>query len=49
MTRVWRNTCGIQPLYYVVTDHNPGDATGQRVDNFGAIWDVVGPDGKQIG
>jgi predicted lipoprotein with Yx(FWY)xxD motif len=37
------------PLYYVVTDHNPGDATGQRVDNFGALWDVVGPDGKQIG
>ena len=37
------------PLYYVVTDHNPGDATGQGVDNFGAAWDVVGPDGKQIG
>ena len=36
------------PLYYVVTDHNPGDATGQRVNNFGAAWDVVGPDGKQI-
>ena len=37
------------PLYYVVTDHNPGDATGQGVDNFGAVWDVVGPDGKPIG
>ncbi len=37
------------PLYYVVTDHNPGDATGQGVNNFGAAWDVVGPDGKQIG
>jgi predicted lipoprotein with Yx(FWY)xxD motif len=37
------------PLYYVVTDHNPGDATGQGLNNFGAPWDVVGPDGKQIG
>ena len=37
------------PLYYVVTDHNPGDATGQGINNFGALWDVVGPDGKQIG
>ena len=37
------------PLYYVVTDHNPGDATGQGVNNFGALWDVVGPDGKAIG
>jgi predicted lipoprotein with Yx(FWY)xxD motif len=42
-------TYGGHPLYYVVTDHNPGDATGQGVDNFGARWDVVGPDGKQIG
>jgi predicted lipoprotein with Yx(FWY)xxD motif len=37
------------PLYYVVTDHNPGDATGQGVNNFGAVWDVVGPDGNKIG
>lgn len=37
------------PLYYVVTDRNPGDATGQGVNNFGAPWDVVGPDGMQIG
>ena len=37
------------PLYYVVTDHNPGDATGQAVNNFGALWNVVGPDGKKIG
>jgi predicted lipoprotein with Yx(FWY)xxD motif len=36
------------PLYYVVTDHNPGDATGQKVNNFGALWFAVGPDGKQI-
>src|SRR6266852_9587250 len=37
------------PLYYVVTDHQAGDTTGQRVNNFGAPWDVVGPDGMQIG
>jgi predicted lipoprotein with Yx(FWY)xxD motif len=41
-------TYGGHPLYYVVTDHNPGDATGQGVNNFGARWDVVGPDGKAI-
>jgi predicted lipoprotein with Yx(FWY)xxD motif len=37
------------PLYYVVTDHNPGDASGQRVNNFGAVWNVVGPDGNKVG
>jgi predicted lipoprotein with Yx(FWY)xxD motif len=37
------------PLYFVVTDHNPGDATGQAVNNFGAAWYVVGPDGNRIG
>ena len=42
-------TYGGHPLYYVVTDKNPGDTTGQGVKNFGALWDVVGPDGKQIG
>ena len=36
------------PLYYVLTDKNPGDATGQAVNNYGALWYVVGPDGKQI-
>jgi predicted lipoprotein with Yx(FWY)xxD motif len=41
-------TYGGHPLYYVVTDHNPGDASGQAVNNFGALWYVVGPDGKQI-
>ena len=36
------------PLYYVVTDHNPGDASGQDVNNFGAGWYVLGPDGNKI-
>jgi predicted lipoprotein with Yx(FWY)xxD motif len=42
-------TYGGHPLYYVVTDHNPGDATGQALNNFGAPWYVVGPDGNKIG
>ena len=37
------------PLYYVITAHNPGDASGQKVNNFGAAWFVLGPDGKKIG
>lgn len=36
------------PLYYVITDRNPGDATGQAVNNFGAPWYVVAPDGSKI-
>lgn len=42
-------TYGSHPLYYVVTDHNPGDATGQAVNNFGAAWYVVGTNGNKIG
>jgi predicted lipoprotein with Yx(FWY)xxD motif len=42
-------TYGGHPLYYVVTDHNPGDATGQAVNNFGAAWYTVGTDGNKIG
>jgi predicted lipoprotein with Yx(FWY)xxD motif len=42
-------TYGGHPLYYVVTDHNPGDATGQAVNNFGALWYVVGTNGNKIG
>jgi predicted lipoprotein with Yx(FWY)xxD motif len=41
-------TYGGHPLYYVVTDHNPGDATGQGVSNFGAAWYVVGTNGSRI-
>jgi predicted lipoprotein with Yx(FWY)xxD motif len=41
-------TYGGHPLYYVVTDHNPGDATGEKVNNFGAAWFVVGADGNRI-
>ncbi|HUE67624.1 MAG TPA: hypothetical protein VMP38_05530 [Candidatus Acidoferrum sp.] len=41
-------TYGGHPLYYVVTDHNPGDATGQAVSNFGAAWYVLGSNGSKI-
>lgn len=41
-------TYGGHPLYHVITDHNPGDATGQAVNNFGALWYVVGPDGSAV-
>lgn len=41
-------TYGGHPLYYVVTDHNPGDVTGQAVNNFGAPWYAVAPDGNRI-
>jgi len=37
------------PLYYVVTDHQAGDTTGKGVNNFGAPWNAVGPNGMQIG
>ena len=36
------------PLYYVVTDHNPGDASGEGVNNYGASWFVVGVAGSKI-
>jgi predicted lipoprotein with Yx(FWY)xxD motif len=41
-------TYGAHPLYYVVTDHNPGDATGQAVNNFGGFWYVVATNGNKI-
>ena len=37
------------PLYFVVTDHNPGDATGQAVNNFGAPWYVLSATGNKVG
>ena len=41
-------TYGGHPLYYVITDHNPGDTTGQGVNNFGALWEAISPDGTPI-
>ena len=36
------------PLYYFIADKQPGQATGQGIDAFGAPWYVVSPSGMQI-
>lgn len=36
------------PLYYYVGDAEPGDDAGQGLDQFGAKWYVLGPDGAKI-
>ena len=36
------------PLYYYAGDRRPGDTTGQGLDQFGARWFVVAPDGDEI-
>jgi predicted lipoprotein with Yx(FWY)xxD motif len=36
------------PLYLWVTDSQPGEATGQGLDNLGGLWYVLSPDGQEI-
>jgi len=36
------------PLYYYVGDQNPGDTRGQGLDQFGAHWYLVQPDGSKL-
>jgi predicted lipoprotein with Yx(FWY)xxD motif len=36
------------PLYYYVGDHGPGQAKGQGLNQFGALWYVVSPAGTAI-
>ncbi|MFH8368194.1 hypothetical protein [Streptomyces sp. NPDC018031] len=36
------------PLYHFVGDREPGDTAGQGLDQFGATWFVLGPDGDRI-
>ena len=36
------------PLYYFVTDHKPGQTTGQGVNQFGGPWWVISAAGKEI-
>ena len=36
------------PLYTYITDHKPGQATGQGIDNSGGLWYVLSPSGKII-
>ena len=36
------------PLYYYAGDSNPGDANGQGLNQFGAGWYVVSPNGGKV-
>jgi predicted lipoprotein with Yx(FWY)xxD motif len=36
------------PLYYYAGDSEPGDTTGQGLNQFGARWYVVAPSGDKI-
>jgi predicted lipoprotein with Yx(FWY)xxD motif len=36
------------PLYYYVSDRKPGQTTGQGLNQFGALWWVLSPAGKEI-
>ena len=36
------------PLYYYVSDTQPGQLSGEGLDQFGAKWDAVAPSGKGI-
>jgi len=42
-------TYGGHPLYYYVGDARPGDTAGQGLDQFGARWFVVAPNGNKLG
>ena len=41
-------TYGGHPLYYFIKDKAPGDATGQAINGFGALWWVMSPAGVAI-
>jgi predicted lipoprotein with Yx(FWY)xxD motif len=36
------------PLYLYAGDRRPGDTAGQGLDQFGAKWYVVGPNGSKV-
>lgn len=36
------------PLYYYEADNAPGDTAGQGLDQFGAEWYVLSPDGDKL-
>ncbi len=36
------------PLYYYAGDREPGDTAGQGLDQFGAKWYVLAPNGDRI-
>jgi predicted lipoprotein with Yx(FWY)xxD motif len=36
------------PLYWFTNDQEPGDTSGQGLDDFGGRWYVVSPDGAMV-
>jgi predicted lipoprotein with Yx(FWY)xxD motif len=36
------------PLYYYVGDRSPGQTSGQGLNQFGALWYVLGPAGNAV-
>jgi len=36
------------PLYYYVGDRHPGSVSGQRLNQFGALWYVLSPSGSAV-
>ncbi len=36
------------PLYYFIRDKKPGDTFGQRLVQFGGVWNLVSTSGKRI-
>ena len=36
------------PLYYFVGDRGPGSVSGQRLNQFGAVWYVLSPNGNAV-
>ena len=47
-TGVMQVTYQGHPLYYYVGDSSPGSTRGQSLNEFGALWYVLGPSGNAI-
>ena len=45
-TAVKQVTYNGHPLYYYVGDHTAGDTKGQNLNEFGALWFVLTPNGR---
>jgi predicted lipoprotein with Yx(FWY)xxD motif len=41
-------TYGGHPLYRFVGDKHPGQTSGEGLDNFGAEWYAIGPNGHKV-
>jgi predicted lipoprotein with Yx(FWY)xxD motif len=41
-------TYGGHPLYYYVGDHTPSQTRGQGLNEFGALWYVLAPNGTAV-